>query len=277
MSEGAQAKEAQRQIALVTALLSQDPVGHRLSSWTQESGAALDAGLAAYRGNGHAHAERALAHACPTVQAMMGPADFAALARTLWLQCPPSKGDLAMWGHGMPDLIEASPSLAPWPFLADMARLDLACQGAERAADVPFDGDSLQALASTDPGELFPRWAAGAWALDSAYPVATLWAAHWLHPVASSKHAETDARILAQAESALAQGQGEFVWVWRQGWRARCLAVPPADQPWWRALMAGGSLGQALEVAGPDFDFETWLTQALAQGWLMGLDTTPHL
>src|SRR5689334_23066031 len=98
------AREALRQRALVAAILaaSEDDVA---------VDGALDAtsvehGLAAYRGNLGATAERALAAAFPTVQRAVGETAFAALAREHAREVPPTLGDLGEWGASLPAWLE---------------------------------------------------------------------------------------------------------------------------------------------------------------------------
>ncbi|MBL0094465.1 MAG: putative DNA-binding domain-containing protein [Piscinibacter sp.] len=99
--------EARRQRQLLAALsLRGEPPALR------ERGARAERGLAAYRANASALAERALAAACPTLQAMLGEADFAALARAFWRDHPPQRGDLGEWGASCR---AGSPRRPAWP------------------------------------------------------------------------------------------------------------------------------------------------------------------
>jgi len=56
---------------------------------------ALQAGVAAYRGNAGAVAERALAGTFPTLAELVGDDAAGALARDFWRHHPPARGDLA--------------------------------------------------------------------------------------------------------------------------------------------------------------------------------------
>ena len=68
--------------------------------WLRESAERAGHGLAAYRGNTAAIAERALAAAFPTVCQLIGDS-FGSLARALWQRFPPQRGDLAQFGHAL--------------------------------------------------------------------------------------------------------------------------------------------------------------------------------
>lgn len=218
-------------------------------------------GLVAYRANAAAAAQRALAAACPTVQQLLGDEAFAAVAWRLWQAAPPVQGDLAQWGGGLPGWLAQDAALADEPYLADVARVDLAVHRAEMAADAVLDPARLARLAYVDPAQLHLRLAPGAWLWRSAHPVAAIWRAH--------RHADPDR--FAPVRAAFAAGQGELAFVWRQGWRGQVAALTVDEAAFTQAVLAGGSLADALE-ASPALDFETWLLQALRLQWLSDVE-----
>jgi hypothetical protein len=140
--------ELQRQRDLLRALSGGAIAGLR------EQGARAARGLEAYRANAEASAERALAAAFATVQALVGVDDFRRLACEFWHAHPPRHGDLGEWGEAFPAWLAAHAALAPWPYLSDSARLDFALHRSERAADAVLDAASLSLLESTDPSRL---------------------------------------------------------------------------------------------------------------------------
>lgn len=222
----------------------------------------LDArGLAAYRANAAAAAERALAAACPTVQQLLGDEAFAAVARRLWQAAPPVRGDLAHWGSALPDWLAQDSALADEPYLADVARVDLAVHRAEMAADAVLDPARLARLGDIDPDRLQLRLAPGAWLLRSAHPVAAIWQAH----------RSTDPDRFAPVRAAFAAGQGDQAFVWREGWRGQLVALTGDEAIFTQTVLAGGSLADALDAA-PALDFETWLLQALSRQWLSDVE-----
>lgn len=218
-------------------------------------------GLAAYRANAAAAAERALAAACPTVQQLLGEATFAVVARRLWQAAPPTRGDLAQWGDGLPAWLAQDPALADEPFLADVARVDLAVHRAEMAPDADLDPARLARLGDSDAARLHLRLAPGAALLFSDHPVATIWQAH----------RSTGPDRFAPVRAAIAAGQGEPAFVWRQGWRGQVAALTPDQAVFTVAVLAGASLAEALDAV-PTLDFETWLLQALGQQWLSDVE-----
>ncbi len=122
---------------------------------------ALKAGVAAYRGNAGAVAERALAGTFPTLAELVGDDAAGALARDFWRHHPPARGDLAEWGDALPGFVAASAQLADEPYLADVARLEWQVHLASRAADAPTLAPDLQVLAGADPSRLRLRLTPG--------------------------------------------------------------------------------------------------------------------
>ena len=171
------AREARRQQLLLGALESGTDT-ERLAAWLGDTPVRQQRGLRAYRINAAASAERALATAFPTVAALIGAESFAALARDLWRQRPPERGDLGEWGAALPDFIAESPSLSSEPYLADSARLDWLVHLASRAADAPDALPSLDALATIAPEALKLGLRPGTGVLASAWPVVSIWLAH---------------------------------------------------------------------------------------------------
>lgn len=216
-------------------------------------------GLAAYRGNARAVAERALAAAYPTIRAMLGEEDFAQLAHELWLAQPPERGDLGEWGAALPVHLAAHDQLSAWPWLPDCARLDWAVHRCERAADAAFEPATLALLEQADPALLHLALLPGSTVLRSPHPLATLHAAH-------AGTASLDA-----ARAALDGGHGEDVIVWRRGWRAAVQALPAGWAGFMADLLQPLPLGPALERTS-DLDFATWLPHAIQAGWLWRIE-----
>ena len=100
-------------------------------------------GLAAYRTNAHANAQRALQAAYPVTEQLVSPENFAPLAHDFWHQHPPQRGDLAHWGHQLAAFLAASPQLADTPYLADVAQIEWALHTCAGAADCSQDTASF--------------------------------------------------------------------------------------------------------------------------------------
>jgi hypothetical protein len=221
------------------------------------------AGLRAYRANAQAIAERALAAAYPVLARMLGEEPMRALARDLWHEQPPLRGDLACFGQGLATWLAGLPALADMPWLVHVARLEWAVHAAQSAADAPAEVLGLQRLAQDDPDHLGVRFVPGSAGIACGWPVLTLWRAHQGPP--------GEALDLQGARDALAAQRGEAVWVWRRGLQVELAALDDTTHAFSADLLAGVPLGPALNGAlarDPDFSFEHWLTRALREGWL---------
>ncbi len=269
-------REAQRQQLLLSALWREAPV-EALNAWLA-SPRASDAtqGLAAYRGNAAAIAERALAGAYPTVAALVGEETFNHLARDIWQQQPPACGDLGEWGAALPAFIAEQASLASEPYLEDSARLDWLVHAASRAADEPTATPPLERLGEYPPDALQLRLRAGCALLASAWPVAAIWQAHQGHPAQQPPHANPDGERFAAVRSAFAAGAHEAAFVWRDGFAVRVEPLDGATAAFVGAVLQGQTLAAALDAAGEHFAFDRWLVQALQQRWLVGIHATSH-
>jgi hypothetical protein len=237
MTDAARQREALRQQLLVRALWRDAPSG-ALAGWLRDRD--VSPGLQAYRANGGASAERALAAAFPTVAQLVGDDSFASLARAHWQAHAPGAGDL---------------------YLADSARLDWAVHVSEQAADAPDTPDGLEFLGQHEPARLKLRLRPGTALVSSPHPIATIWHAH---------RSDADDRFVPVRE-AFAAGTGEHALVWRHGWRARVAAIADDEARFVHALLEGASLTHALRAAGEAFAFETWLIDTLRERRLMGV------
>jgi len=248
--------EALRQQALVAELFGAPA---QYASGCAQRGERRRRGLAAYRANAAAIAERVIAARHPVLGALIGSEALAVLARSLWRAEPPRRGDLACWGEDLAAYVEAQTALAEWPYLGDVARLETAIAACEAASDMALEPASLALLSAHDAAALRLRLAPQVQLLASRWPIARIHAAHG--PGASAQDFEA-ARI------ALALGEGDRVVVFRKGWRASVERIDAAGFAWMDALSHGESLLQAQDDAGPDFDLAAWLTRAVAAGWL---------
>lgn len=255
-------REALRQ-QLLLRLLWRGGSEPNVQGWLRDPHGRAQRGLAAYATNGGAGAERALVAIFPCVAALVGEDAFALLARAYRLAHPPRRGDLVWLGEGLADFIAADPQLADVPYLADMARLEWLLDRAARAGDASPRLESLHLLAQADPQALRLQLAPGAALWRSAWPVVTIRAAHG--PQANGAHDP-----FAAARAALARGDGECAFVWRQGLEPCAAALREHEARFVEALLQQHTLGAALDQAGAGFEFEPWLLQALSQGVLLG-------
>lgn len=216
-------------------------------------------GLKAYQANGHAVAERALQAAYPVLAQLLGNESFGALARAFWHAQPPVYGDMAQWGGGLADFVQASEQLADEPYLADVTRVEWALHQSTSAADQALDAASFALLTQQDAGRLRLRLVPGCAVVQSLWPVASIITAH-LHVRPS----------MEDAGAMLRAGLGECAVVWRQGLRPHIAACSPSEAAFVQAVLAGESLLSALARAG-NLEFNHWLPAAVQSGLVVGV------
>ena len=267
MSAPGIAAETERQRRLLAAIFAPQADAAACGEVCQD-GARRQAGLAAYRGNGLAHACNALRMQFPTVLAMLGTQAFDALCARYWRACPPRRGDLAWVGEELPAYLATVDDLAQWPWLPDSARLDWAAWQASRAAPPCISAADLQRLTEADPADLALQFSACVGHLDSAWPIVTIHQAH--------QQADADWAAVRQA---IAAGTGQTACIWRPlgdpTAAVRIEALEAATSRWVGALARGASIASALDAAGATFDFAAWLREAITQGWLDGVVVLP--
>jgi hypothetical protein len=287
------AREALRQQMLLRALWRDARPGV-LAGWTRD-GARFMRGLQVYQANAGALAERALAAAYPTVQQLMGAAEFAGMARALWQRQPPQLGDAACWGDGLGDFIQQAMEQAEQaarqrgepgpdePYLPDVARLEWAVHAAQSAVDDEGPPAGLALLAGSELLQLRLRARAGTRVIHSRHPIVSIWRAHCSPEPADAAPTEDAGDVRgSRLREALRAARPESAWVWRAGWRVEVAALSAAEAAFSGALLDGLPLStalaavQAIEAAAPPedgpFSFEDWLVTALHRGWLAAVE-----
>jgi hypothetical protein len=208
--------------------------------------------FAVYRNNVFVGLTRALASRFPACERLVGAEFFTAMARIYCGSHKPASPLLFDYGDDFPDFIARFPPAASVPYLADVARVEVAFSRAYHAADLP----ALEPFALTllDPSRigsqrLAPHVAAAI--IVSAYPVGSIW----------------EAQQTEQPEPVVARG-GQAVIVVRPELKVSVHVLPPQDVAFARALLGGATLGEAAgeALAVPGFDFGTALVGLVRLG-----------
>lgn len=192
--------------------------------------------FAVYRNNLMVSLANALADSFPVVQELVGREFFRAMACEFVRSQPPRSPLLLTFGSAFPDFIDAFAPSRSVPYLADVARLELARVEAFHSSDM------------TEPAESNPpvRLHPAARVVRSRFPVYSIWAAH--HGVG-----ELETLDLTRAETAL---------IVRPELDVLVVSMQFATATLLESLLRGQSLQDAVEAAlhVPGFD----LTDALA-------------
>ena len=236
------------QSAFAAALLNPDlPCPGGLTCW---NGSDPELRFAVYRNNVMVSLIDALADTFPVVQALVGEEFFRAMARAFAQVSPPRSRLMVYYGDSFADFVASFPPAAPVPYLADVARLEMARVRAYHAADAaPVQPEALQA-ALADPEQLLSlrlHVHPSVQVIESPFAVVSLWAAH------------QGALCMTSVDSDVAQ----TALVFRQGLDVDTLEFGAGNARFVKALQNDQSLLEAAEAAAssdPEFD----LSHALA-------------
>jgi hypothetical protein len=257
--------DSQRQFA--AALLDpQRAAPPGLRAWNGSDPAAR---LAVHRNNVVCSLVDALADSFPVVQQLVGVEFFRAMAGLFVLGSPPRSRVLAHYGRDLPSFIAAFGPAQGLPYLADVARLEVARVMAYHAADVGLVSEAMVrlALASGERmGELRLVLNPSVITLSSQHAVVTLWAAHQSDDEGGIGSFEVDV-----PESAL---------ILRTGLDVLVLPAPRGAVDFVEAVRAGLNLGDAVARAlavAPGFDLTATLNPLLAHGALSSIQLPPRL
>jgi hypothetical protein len=207
-----------------------------------------------YRNNVVSGLSRALAAGFPAVEAIVGAEFFSALAATFVRRHPPRSPVLLDYGAELPDFIAHFPPLAELPYLADVARLELAYTRAFHAADAsPLPAGALARLAPDRMTTLCLQLHPALQILRAAWPAATIWAMN------------TGRTPLAEIDDWSAQD----ILLLRPRLAVDAILLAPGEADFLCALQAGRPLGAATAAAldaATDFNLATALAAVFSRG-----------
>lgn len=211
------------------------------------------AGLRIYRNTIFAKLGDVLSGLYPVVKLLVGDGFFAYTAHEFVLAHPPRTPVMAEYGEAFPAFLAEFPPAAGLPYLADVARLELARHQALSAADrAPLRPDAFKAASPESLADIVLSLHPSLRFVDSPYPIDAIWNAHrdGRMPEADVALPERPARLLiARPENAVAM-----------------LAVEPAAYDFARALDRGLTLGAAYAETGAQWDPKSFLAELIGFG-----------
>jgi hypothetical protein len=258
------------------ALLDRDaepPPG--LSTWNGSDPAHR---FSVYRNNVMVSLIDALADSYPVTQALVGESFFRAMARLFVIANLPRSPVLAWYGEGFGDFIGDFPPASSVPYLADMARLELARVRAYHAADVvPLTVTALSKLLTDTQRLPDVRFSLhpSLYAFRSAYAVISLWRAHQ-----AQSWTENQDDALATALAEIDPAQPEDGLVLRSGLDVTILAITPGAAEFILALQQGIRFGDATAHAvtiDTNFDLTATLGHLLQAGTITHAESFLHV
>ncbi len=245
------------------AILTPAPVGP-LAPVTG-SDAQIAAGLAVYRNNVRAAYLRALADTVPVVQRLVGAEFFRYLAHEYFYAFPAPGPLAARYGDRLPDFLRGFAPAAHLPYLADVARLEIAWLAAYHAADaVSLTAEQVFAAIGEDAEHARFSLHPSMQLISSAYPVHTIWRHNKREDTAPLTLGDAGERVLiirpAETVDTSTPSRGLYVAL--------------------RALAAGSTFGEAIDVAldaAPSEALSDIVQGIATSGAISALSTQPTL
>lgn len=134
------------------------------------------AGLAVYRNNVRAAYLRVLRETFPVVERLVGEEFFRYVAHEYFHAHPPTSPLAARYGDALPGFLEEFEAVSTLPYLADVARLELAWLAAYHAAEGrALTPDNIFELVGDAPGAARFTVHPSLRLLHSPYPVHSIW------------------------------------------------------------------------------------------------------
>lgn len=221
-------------------------------------GRAAGARFNVYRNNVAVSLTEAMRTGFPAITKLIGQQNMDGLAGLFLRAHPPSSPLMMHYGGAFPDFVGQMPQLEHLPYLADIARLELAMRRAYHAADAtPIAPDALGALAPDDLMNARLGLAPAVEVLRSAYPIHGIWAFNMANGAKPQPGAEDVLITRPEFDPVphrLSAGAADFV----------------------IALAANEPLGAATDIAAaaaPEFDLGAALGLLLGQGAIISLTT----
>lgn len=221
--------------------------------------------FAVHRNNVVSSLIEGLADTFPVVQALVGVEFFRAMAALFVRQHPPRSRLLAHYGRGFADFVAGFEPARSVPYLADVARLEMARVHAYHAADarpLTVAQASLALAAGERIGELRLALHPSVGVVASRFAIVSLWAAHQGHG------------DLATVDPY----RGETALVLRPELDVLVLACDPGTATFVLCLQEGAALAQSAGTAAAsagDFDLAATLSMLMARGAVTDI-TLPH-
>ena len=184
----------------------------------------------------------------PVIHQLLGENCFCALGRDYSQQFPPRQAMLHDWAKTFPSFIKTVAPLAAYPYLADMAQLELAIFEASQGGwEAPINVDTLLSLPDEEKQKLRFSFCPTLHHLTSVYDIKTLWEAHQ----------ETQEPSQGLDFSA---GEAKNLLIYRASEGVVLKAVSPSLSTFIRFLWGGASLEQAWEPLATTHDPEDLVT-----------------
>ena len=229
----AESEDAMRVYAGFTrALLAVSPVG--VLAPARGADAKIDAGLAIYRNNVRSAYLRVLGETFPVVARLVGDGFFRYAAHEYFHAYPPHSPLVARYGDSFPAFLEGFEPASGLPYLADVARIEIAWLEAYHAKDEQSrSAEEISGCIGESPHKARFAFHPSLRLLASAHPAYTIW---------RHNHEKRDGALSPPKG-------GERLLVARPATDVVVMPLDPATYDAFQALAVGARLGDAVEAA----------------------------
>lgn len=218
------------------------------------------AGLSVYRNNIRSSLSRVLGDKFPVLKQLVGDAFFKYVAHEYFHAHPPVSPMVVDYGDSLPGFLETFDAVETYPYLPDVARLEIAWLTAYHAADESvMTPDAIMAGIGDDIDAARVRLHPSLQLLHSEHPVASIWKAHQ----GDAKNTLGD--VIHRAEAVL---------ITRIHMDVTIRVLTPATFVALRALSTGQTLEAAVLTAtsiAPDFDPNSFFQELFEFTLISGL------
>lgn len=211
-----------------------------------------------YAGGYVARIHESLTETYEAIKHVLGDASFCRLAEEYAAARPSHSYNLSEAGRELAEYLETAPVSQKFGFLPDLARLErLIADSFHAWLEKPFDPSVLAGIDEDGWDSLKLRFQPSVKVFASKWPVLDVW---------SARHTP-----LKDISIDLV-GRPQNVIVYRVGGDVRCLGADDLQRDLVAALMAGKTLGEAIQSLGPDADppLQEWFAFWASQGLLSG-------
>jgi hypothetical protein len=222
---------------------------------------ALGRRLDVYRNNTRQFFRGALALTYPVLLRRVGEEPFRQLAHAYREAHPSTRGDLHWVGAEFPAWLERRLAGTGYTWLADLARLEWACEEAAAAECLPaLELAALQRVAADAGDALGFEFQPSLRIVASGYPIWSVWQAN------QGEAEPVPVDLEAGGECCAVAGTGDGIAVHR---------LDAADHALFAALLQGATLGAVVDAVGADAAALTRVLQwAFAEGLVVGMKTS---
>ena len=211
-----------------------------------------------YRNNVAVSLTEALQTAFPVINKLLGEDNFKAIAGVYLRQHPPSNALMMFYGAEMPGFLAGFEPLQHLPYLADVARLELAMRHAYHAADAtPISPEVFQELPADRLMAARLGFAPAVQLIRSRWPVHGIW------------------RMNMEADAPKPGAGGENVLLTRPEFDPQLTTLAPGGGTFVARLLDGETFATALDAATaqvPEFDLTQTLGALFAGAAIIRLD-----